>query len=48
MNEIKELLDSWKQGGLVNPDALEQAHEAISALVSKVEELEAQVQALSN
>jgi hypothetical protein len=45
MNEIKELLETWKQDGLVNPDALEKAYEAISALVTKVEELEAQINA---
>jgi len=48
MNEIKDLLDSWKQDGLVNPDALEKAYDAITLLVAKIEELEAQVQALSN
>lgn len=45
MNEIKELLDSWKQDGLVNPDALEKAYDAIVALVAKVEELEAKINA---
>lgn len=40
MNEIKELLDSWANEG--HP-----AYDAIALLVAKVEELEAQVQALS-
>jgi hypothetical protein len=48
MNEIKELLETWKEEGLVNPDSLEKAYDALIALVNKVEELEAQVQALSN
>lgn len=45
MNEIKELLNSWKQDGLVNPDSLEKAYDAITALVAKVEELEARLNA---
>lgn len=48
MDEIKELLEQWKEDGLTNPDSLEKAHEAIVLLVAKVEQLEAQVQALSN
>jgi hypothetical protein len=40
MNEIKELLEGWANDG--NP-----AYDAIVLLVAKVEELEAQVQALS-
>jgi hypothetical protein len=48
MDEIKELLEQWKEDGLVNPDSLEKAYEAISLLVNRVEQLEAQVQTLSN
>lgn len=48
MNEVRELLEQWKQDGLTNPDSLEKAHEAILLLVSRVEQLEAQVQTLSN
>ena len=48
MNEIKELLEQWKDDGFVNPGALESAYDAIVLLVSRVEELEAQVQELSN
>jgi hypothetical protein len=48
MDEIKELLEQWKEDGLTNPDSLEKAHKAIVSLVAKVEQLEAQVQALSN
>ena len=47
MNEIKNLLEQWKEDGFVNPGALESAYNAIILLVAKVEELEAQVQALS-
>ena len=48
MNEIKQLLEKWKEEGFVNPDSLEKAHDALVLLVSKIEELEAEVQALSN
>ena len=48
MNEIKELLEQWKEDGLVNPDSLEKAYEAVLLLVTKVEQLEAQVQSLTN
>jgi len=45
MDEIKELLESWKQDGLINPDSLEKAYDAILLLVAKVEELEARLNA---
>lgn len=48
MNEINELLASWESEGLINPEALKSAHDAIALLVAKVEALEAKVQALSN
>lgn len=48
MDEIKELMDAWKAGEYINPDAILSAYQAIELLVAKVEELEAQVQALSN
>jgi hypothetical protein len=41
MNEIKDILESWANEGYP-------AYDAIVLLVAKVEELEAQVQALSN
>ena len=47
MDEIKELVEAWKKDGLVNPGSLEIAYNAVALLVAKVEELEAQVQALS-
>lgn len=48
MEEVKALLDTWEDGNYINPDALKAAHQAITLLVNKVEDLEAQVQALSN
>ena len=48
MDDVKNLLEQWKADGFVNPGALESAYDAIVLLVAKVEELEAQVQALSN
>lgn len=47
MDEIKELMDKWKNGDYINPDALESAHQAISILVQKIESLEAQIKNLS-
>ncbi len=43
MDEIKNLLDQWRQEGLVNPDALEKASNAILLLVNKIEELEQRI-----
>lgn len=48
MNEINEMLAYWETEGLINPEALKAAHDAIVLLVAKVEALEAEVQALSN
>ena len=48
MDEIRNLLEAWKQDGLSNPGALEQAHDAIILLVAKVEELENQIKDLSS
>jgi hypothetical protein len=48
MDEIKELLEQWKEDGLVNPDSLEKAYDAITSLVAKVEELENQIKDLSS
>ncbi len=48
MEEIKQLLQSWEDGDYINPDALKSAHEAISLLIERVEQLEAQVQSLTN
>ena len=39
MNEIKELLEQWKQEGITNPDALEKAYQAILLLIEEVEKL---------
>ena len=39
MNEIKELLEQWKEEGLVNPDSLEKAYQAILLLIEEVEKL---------
>jgi hypothetical protein len=47
MDNVKVLLEQWKEDGLANPDALLVAYDAIVLLIAKVEELEAQVQALS-
>ena len=47
MDEIKELLAEWENDSFINPNALKSAYNAIVLLVAKVEELEAQVQALS-
>jgi hypothetical protein len=46
MDEIKELLTSWEEDGYINQGGLQSASEAIKLLVARVEELEAQVQAL--
>jgi hypothetical protein len=46
MDEIKELLEQWKEDGFPNPDSLGKAYEAITLLVDRVEQLEAQIQAL--
>ena len=40
MNEIKDLIESWKEDGLVNPDSLDKLYEAILLLIDKVEALE--------
>jgi hypothetical protein len=40
MDEIKELMDAWKDGDYINPDALISAYQAVELLVAKVEELE--------
>jgi hypothetical protein len=47
MDEINELLAYWETEGLVNPQALKAAHDAIILLVAKVEELEEQIKNLS-
>jgi DNA-binding transcriptional MerR regulator len=48
MNEIKELLEQWREDGFTNPGSLEKSHEAILLLVAKVEELENQIKDLSS
>lgn len=46
MNEIKELMDAWKSGDYINPDAILSAYQAIELLIAKVEELENKIQIL--
>lgn len=48
MNEIDVLLDKWREGGYINPDALESAYNAMIVLVAKVESLEQQVATLQS
>ena len=48
MEEIKLLLEKFGQGEYVSPEDLKTVAEVVVLLVTKVEELEAQVQALSN
>jgi hypothetical protein len=40
MDEIKNLLNQWKNDGLSNPGALEAACNAIELLVTRIENLE--------
>jgi hypothetical protein len=47
MDDVKELLEQWKEDGFTNPDSLEKAYEAINLLVQKVETLQQQVDDLS-
>jgi hypothetical protein len=46
MDEIKQLLETWKEDGYTNPDSLDKLYQAILILANKVEALEAQVQTL--
>jgi hypothetical protein len=39
MNEIKDLIEQWKNDGITNPDALEKAYQAILLLIQEVENL---------
>jgi len=39
MNEIKELIEQWKNEGISNPDALEKAYQAILLLIEEVESI---------
>jgi hypothetical protein len=48
MDEVKLLLDNWKEDGFVNPDALQVAYNAMIILVDKIESLEAEVENLKN
>ena len=43
MNEMKILLDSWKEDGITNPDALDKLYQATLIMVNKVEQLEAEI-----
>jgi hypothetical protein len=40
MNEIKELLEQWREDGLTNADSLEKAYQAILLLIEEVEKLQ--------
>ena len=40
MNEIKDLIDAWKNDGYANPDSLDKLYQAILLLIDKVEDLE--------
>jgi hypothetical protein len=40
MNEIKELVEQWKEDGITNPDSLDKLYQAIVLLISKVEDLQ--------
>ena len=48
MNEIKELIAQWREGGYVNPDALKSACDAIELLVARVETLEETINTLTS
>lgn len=48
MNEIIEMMDSWKEGDYINPDALKAAYEAVKLLVAKVEALEETINTLTS
>lgn len=39
MNEIKDLIDAWKEEGLVNPDSLDKLYQAILLLIQEVENI---------
>jgi hypothetical protein len=39
MDEIKRLINEWKDEGIVNPGSLEKAYEAILLLIEEVENL---------
>lgn len=43
MNEIKELLQAWKDGEYINPDAIKAAYDLTVLLVDKVEALETEI-----
>lgn len=40
MNEIKELLEQWKEDGITNPDSLDKLYQALNLLIARVEDLE--------
>lgn len=40
MNEIKELLEQWKEDGFTNPGSLEKAYEAMLLLIEEIEKLQ--------
>ncbi len=40
MNEIKELLEQWKEDGITNPDSLDKLYQALILLIDRVEDLE--------
>lgn len=40
MDEIKKLLEAWKEDGYSNPDSLDKLYQALILLIVKVEDLE--------
>jgi hypothetical protein len=40
MNEIKELVEQWKEDGITNPDSLDKLYQALILLIARVEDLE--------
>lgn len=40
MDEIKELLEAWKNDGYTNPDSLDKLYQAILLLIDRLEDLE--------
>jgi hypothetical protein len=48
MDEIRNLLDEWKNDGLSNPGALKSACDAIELLVARVETLEETINTLTS
>jgi len=39
----EELMNAWKDGNYINTDALEAAHQVVTALITKIDELEQRI-----